>query len=51
MKASRERDEARAQAEVGRRIRESVERGVEDALARPGRAVLKPEGPLQAKPK
>jgi len=39
------------QAETERRIRESVERGVEGALARPGRAVLKPEGPLQAKPK
>jgi hypothetical protein len=51
VRASRERDEARAQAETERRIRESVERGVEGALARPGRAVLKPEGPFQAKPK
>ena len=51
MRASRERDEVRVQAETERRIRESVERGVEGVLARPGRAILKPEGPLQAKPK
>jgi hypothetical protein len=51
MKAIRERGEERERAEAERRIRESVERGVEGALARPGRAILKPEGPFQAKPK